>query len=304
MSSSDNDSGSEYKQGESFRKHITDKKADNNEKIDKTAKKKGKKQEKDQKTKTAKDWTDEETTLLIDMLEANPCLWDVYHADYVKRDIKEIAYTEISLALQSNNTLIKSKINGLRAQFGREMSKVKTTKSGQSTDELYTSNWVHYDKLSFLIPVIGSAKSRDTLKRKSLEEISVKDTESTPIPRKKTIAERKLDLLSKCTDAITSKAAPIKEASSAPKVSNFALYVEEKLSQLDKRSKRIAEKRISDILFEVEMSEEQEQRNSYQYQYQGQSAQQSFNPIQAAYNVQHNINNIQVEHNGKTYAEL
>ena len=34
----------------------------------------------------------------------------------------------------------------------------------------------------------------------------------------------------------------------------FSLYIEEKLSQLEKRDRRIAEKRISDILFKTEMS--------------------------------------------------
>ena len=37
-------------------------------------------------------------------------------------------------------------------------------------------------------------------------------------------------------------------------MSAFYLYVEEKFLQLDKRDRRIAEKRISDILFEIEMS--------------------------------------------------
>ena len=29
------------------------------------------------------------------------------------------------------------------------MAKEKSNKSGQSTDELYSSNWIHYDKLAF-----------------------------------------------------------------------------------------------------------------------------------------------------------
>ena len=48
------------------------------------------------KAKSAKEWTGDETSLLIDMLEANPYLWDIYHTDYSKRDLKEIAYTEIA----------------------------------------------------------------------------------------------------------------------------------------------------------------------------------------------------------------
>ena len=62
-------------------------------------------------------------------------------------------------------------------------------------------------------------------------------------------------MLSKCRDAITGNAkAPQQDDSAATKVSAFSLYVEEKLSQLDKRHRRVAEKRISDVLFEIEMS--------------------------------------------------
>ena len=45
------------------------------------------------------------------------------------------------------------------------MPKEKSTKSGQGTDEPYSRNWIHYDKLAFLVPVIGSSKIRDTLKK-------------------------------------------------------------------------------------------------------------------------------------------
>ena len=203
------------------------------------------------KSKGGKDWTDEEISLLIDMLEEKPCLQDVFDKEYTKRDVKEIAYTEMASSLDTNIESIKVKINGLRAQLGREVAKVNKTKSGQSTDELYASSWIHYDRLSFLLPVIKSSKSRDTSKRKNEEENGeVEETRfSTPRLKKKTIVERKIDLLSKCTEAITKK--PVESA--------FALCVDEKLSQLGKHNRRIAEKRISGVLFEVEMQSEREE---------------------------------------------
>ena len=73
------------------------------------------------------------------MLEENPCLWDVFHKDYSKRDVKEIAYKSIATAFNTNISSVKTKINGLRAQLGREKAKETKTKSGQSTDELYVS---------------------------------------------------------------------------------------------------------------------------------------------------------------------
>ena len=55
----------------------------------------------------------------------------------------------------------------------------------------------------------------------------------------------------------------------AQKISNFAMYVDQKLSHLDKRSRQIVEKRIFDVLFEAEMSldltEAGEQRNTFGY---------------------------------------
>ena len=108
------------------------------------------------------------------------------------------------------------------------------------------------------MPVIKSSRSRNTLKRKNEEENEeVEKTRfSAPGLKKKTIAERKIELLPKCTEAITKN--PVESADS--KHSAFALYVDEKLSQLGKRDRRIAEKRISDVLFEFEMQSEREDR--------------------------------------------
>ena len=113
---------------------------------------------------------DEEISLLTDMLEEKPRLKDVFDKEYMKRGVKEIAYTEIASSLDTNIEFIKAKINGVRAQLGREVAKVNKTKSRQSTDEFYTSSWSDYDRSSFLLPVLKSSKSRDTLKRKNVEE--------------------------------------------------------------------------------------------------------------------------------------
>ena len=63
---------------------------------------------------------------------------------YSKRDVKDTADNEIPDVFGCNITSVKGKINGLRAQCGREMAKVNKTKSGRSTGELYVSNWAHY----------------------------------------------------------------------------------------------------------------------------------------------------------------
>ena len=74
------------------------------------------KKEKDSNVK--KDWIDDEISLLIDILKANPCFWDVYHTDYTNRGIKEIAYMEIATSLDTNIPSTKPRINGSRALLG------------------------------------------------------------------------------------------------------------------------------------------------------------------------------------------
>ena len=106
-----------YQPGDTFQKQAKEKsieKADTGEKADKEQKK-GKK---DSKAKAAKEWNDDELTLLINMLEPKPYLWDIYHPDYLKRDMKQIGYSEIATALNTTNASVKTKINGLRAQLG------------------------------------------------------------------------------------------------------------------------------------------------------------------------------------------
>ena len=106
--------------GKAFESHLkekdTAKKAkEEKEKEGNTAKK--------TKSKGGKDWTDEEISLLIDMLEEKLCLWDVFDQEYTKRDVKEIAYTEIASSLNTNIESIKAKINGLRTQLGRGVAR-------------------------------------------------------------------------------------------------------------------------------------------------------------------------------------
>ena len=108
--------------------------------------------------KERKKWSEDEMEMLIDLYEARPCLWDIFCIEYSKRDAKEKALSEISDQLDVSVEEIKSKWLGLRAQFGRELRSVTKTKSGQSTEELYVSQWVFVDKLQFLQPMMKTKK--------------------------------------------------------------------------------------------------------------------------------------------------
>ena len=213
--------------------------------------------EEKRRLKEKKEWTDEEVGDFIDMLEQNPCLWDVYDKTYSKRDVRELAYTALAERFETSVPSIKTKINGLRAQLGREMANEKYTKSGQSTDELYRCSWIHLDRLQFMRPVIGASKSRDTMTVQVQEEEVEQEECVTPIKsfKRKSLAEKKLDLLSRCTDAVNAGSSKKSYPETTRNNSNFALYVDEKLCGFNKRNRMLAENKINDILFDFEMSE-------------------------------------------------
>ena len=62
----------------------------------------------------------------------------------------DTAYKDIVGMLEQEVGEIKTKINSLHAQLGREIGKVKKTKTGQATNELYQPSWIHWERLQFL----------------------------------------------------------------------------------------------------------------------------------------------------------
>ena len=94
-------------------------------------------------------------------------------------------------SLDTNITKRKTKI------LGRGIATERSTKSGQNTEEICFSNWIHSDNLTFLVPVIWASKSRDTLKRINLQEDeNENEVGGTPVVKSERLAEKKLDLLS------------------------------------------------------------------------------------------------------------
>ena len=190
-------------------------------------------------------WTTEETVHLIECLESHPCLWDVYDKSYHMKDKRENALSEISNQMVIEAMEIKTKINGLRAQLGRELAKVKKTKSGQGTEELYKPNWAFWEHLQFLCPVMTPRASKDTFVSSNCTEVGVGIPSKA---QKKSMDVKKQELLSTCIDVL--KEPPEK----SDNVSHFAHFVDEKLRALDGRTRVIAEKRITDVLFDLELN--------------------------------------------------
>ena len=75
-----------------------------------------------------KKWQDGEKEKRIDFYEENRR--NIFDNTYQKRDVKERALAAIANELDAQITDIKSKWNTIRGQFGRELNKVKSSKSG------------------------------------------------------------------------------------------------------------------------------------------------------------------------------
>ena len=65
-------------------------------------------------------------------------------------------------------------------------------------------------------------------------------------------------------EAITARSNPSQEKEPlTQKLSPFAVYFDGKISELNRRNRRIAEKQISDILFDLEMAEDTSMGEGY-----------------------------------------
>ena len=67
-------------------------------------------------------WKDNEIELVIDLYEANTCLWDIH-----SKDVKEKASSDMSDELDIPVEVLKQKWGSLRAQYGRELNEASTT---------------------------------------------------------------------------------------------------------------------------------------------------------------------------------
>ncbi|XP_068757878.1 uncharacterized protein [Montipora capricornis] len=108
-------------------------------------------------------WCDAEVDRLIELMEERPCLWDVFCKECHVREKRERACEEIENELEIDLNDIKTKTVGLRSQLGRELSKTNNKKSGQALNDNYKSNWIYWDSLQFLVPVMQARKNKDNL---------------------------------------------------------------------------------------------------------------------------------------------
>ena len=129
------------------------------------------------------------------------------------RKKKRLLTKVLQLCLILISALLKPKSIDCVLSWDKRKRKKPKQKVARVLKKLYVSTWAHYNRLAFLLPVMGHSESRETLRKKKDIELendgnnNDDDIGESPvhIPKTRSIAERKLDLLTKCTEAITTK---------------------------------------------------------------------------------------------------
>ena len=92
-------------------------------------------QKKKTKAEEKKSWSDDEVGDLIDLFENKLCLCNIHDPSYAKRDERELAYSSIAEQFETTIQTIKAKLNGLRTQFGRKISKCLKVRANGTTNK-------------------------------------------------------------------------------------------------------------------------------------------------------------------------
>lgn len=208
------------------------------------------------KGKKERNWKDEEIEFLINLYEERVCLWDVSHEDYMNREKKDIAYSQIDVEMSKYGITrddYKSKWKILKSQLKREQAREGKRKSGQATSDIYQSSWKWYKMLKFLIIVNSATKGFDTMEVKSTEDAENESPAITPTKKTKGDLERKrMSVLDRAVGILKE----VHEApTTAPELTEeeaFGMVVARTLARLSPRERMLTKKKINDILFAAE----------------------------------------------------
>ena len=209
------------------------------------------------KGKKERNWKDEEIETLITLYEDRACLWDVANEDYMNRDKKEVAYSQIDVQMSEKYGITrddyKSKWKILRSQFMREQALERRKKSGQPTSDVYHSSWKWYKMLKFLIIVHNATKGFDTMKIKLTEDDENESPAITPTKKTKEDFDRKrMSVLDRAVGILQEVNEAPATAAELSEEDAFGMVVARTLARLSPRVRMLTKKKINDILFEAE----------------------------------------------------
>lgn len=149
--------------------------------------------------------------------------------------------------------VIMTQLTSLRATLGQNMKKKNHTKSGQGTDELFTPSWIFFKQLQFLVPVMEARQSKDTCSFKKTDaDNEVKDDtplKNRPSNKFKDLEKTKHNLMQECLNVMQTT------PNTCAEEDTFGRFIAHKLASFDRYKKAMAEKKITELLFDLEYSD-------------------------------------------------
>ena len=217
------------------------------------------------------EWLDEEVETVVELYRENEFQWNHHLADYKDRNKRSLAMEKLQemLGMKRSVEEIKSQWHSLKTIFEREHKRVMGSKrSGTGTDCVYRPSWKFFSMLQFLLQCKELDESTSTLSTRSTDE-------ETPQPRGKRHKAKdsnteelnnvKLKVWKEAL-AFMKPDKPEEDSSTGTpqsvELKSFSKVVEATLARFSERQRAFAKKRINDVLFEVEMEDENMDRGS------------------------------------------
>ncbi|XP_039283681.1 uncharacterized protein LOC111048153 isoform X2 [Nilaparvata lugens] len=171
-------------------------------------------------------------------------LWDTLDKNYSNKLLRREALNELSKQYNLTIPEVKKKIKSLRSYFSKEYQRAKKTDN-------YVSAWFAYDAMSFIKDSVTDEDGSGTQQNMSFAIQNSKPGTSNILKRKKPLVSggavdaQTYGCIGRVGDVVASK----------DESSTFGDMVAFKLRRLSPRNRAIAQNRIGNLLFELEMEE-------------------------------------------------
>ncbi|XP_046435802.1 uncharacterized protein LOC124187749 isoform X2 [Neodiprion fabricii] len=238
-------------------------------------------------------WTQEECLQVINEYRKRKVLWNPRDPLYYNKITKEDAWTEIAVKCCRSTEELKKKIESLKSTYRREKTRArKRYKTGKGRSEIHQPQWFAYTSLQFLdnknipyktlnnvqnmsdeIPTehfnseslddsnnIGNQFKNEQIELENLQASDAEEALNTEKTEFSTLRTRVLKRNNIDQDQRNAEAfdyirqVPARSDQLKDECSLFGDYIAAKLRKFDDRSRAIAEHRISNTLFDLEMN--------------------------------------------------
>ena len=112
------------------------------------------------------EWSNEKVITFLEILQTEPCLWDLKLKSFKNRGTQSDAWRRIMelLPFQTSIEEIKKKKESLMGYYRSHLNKMKKSlKSGAGKDDVYTTNWFAFETMdSFLRGVYDGSRTLNT----------------------------------------------------------------------------------------------------------------------------------------------